>query len=209
MRRAGVCLCVAILWMGVRQEPVVGQQEPLLTASPVLRASIDRIAQRSRLWREAVAGVRTSGRIALVLTPDQVVVADRHDDKKTRAFDPSVLAEVSPLPDQQAKVDVVMVVVNLPLLEEYHQRRLSPPLEFQTDLDSILTHEIYGHALPYLLAGHLSGRCADPRPGQPASEACSIQRENEVRAELGMGRRTSYGLDGLALARPAWGRSGN
>jgi len=64
-----------------------------------------------------------------------------------------------------------------------------------------LVHEIYGHAIPYLLAGDLSGRCADPKRGERASEACSIQRENAVRAELGLGRRTDYGLSDLALAR--------
>jgi hypothetical protein len=46
----------------------------------------------------------------------------------------------------------------------------------------------------------MSGRCADPEPGQRPSEACSIRRENVVRRELGLGRRTGYDLGGLALA---------
>jgi hypothetical protein len=97
-------------------------------------------------------------------------------------------------------VSLVIVVVNLPLLEEVHRRSYSPLVELYWDLDRILVHEIYGHALPYLLAGDLSGRCPDPAPGQKASDACSIRRENAVRAELGLSRRTGYGLD-LVLAR--------
>jgi hypothetical protein len=59
---------------------------------------------------------------------------------------------------------------------------------------------VYGHAVPYLEAGHLSGRCADPEPGQPATQSCAIQRENVVRAELRLGRRTDAALGGLILA---------
>jgi hypothetical protein len=69
------------------------------------------------------------------------------------------------------------------------------------DLDRILVHEIYGHAVPYLLAGDLSGRCADPQPQERAVDACSIQRENAVRAQLGLGRRVDYGLGDLNLSR--------
>jgi hypothetical protein len=104
------------------------------------------------------------------------------------------------------------VVVNLALIEELHQRLGSLPAQFLADLDQVLVHEIYGHALPYLLAGDLSGRCPDPQPGQHASEACSIQRENMPRRraeELRLRRRNGYGLEGLTLARGGrdWSRS--
>lgn len=220
MPRTLVCLCLALLGAGMWQDAAVGGSTlprdmdgagggPLLTANPLLRASIERIARRSRLWREAVDDVRTRGRFALVLTPEQVVVADAGDKTPTDAFDSSVVAEVSPIADEHARVGLVMVVVNVPLLEDVHRRKGSLPGELHADLDRIVTHEIYGHALPYLLAGHMSGRCADPAPGERAADACSIRRENAVRAELGLGRRTGYGLDGLALARRPWTGSGD
>jgi hypothetical protein len=101
-------------------------------------------------------------------------------------------------------VDEVLVVVNLHLIERLHRRTGSLPAEMNLDLDRILVHEVYGHAVPYLLAGDLSGRCADPLPGQSAADACAIRRENAVRAELGLGRRTDYGMSDLLLARRQW-----
>jgi hypothetical protein len=112
-----------------------------------------------------------------------------------------VLAEVAPVPHRDSTVDVVLVVINLRLLEESHRSARSVPSDFEADLDRILVHEVYGHAVPYLLAGHLSGRCPDPGPGERAPDACSVRRENAIRAELGLGRRTSYGLDDLNITR--------
>jgi hypothetical protein len=116
------------------------------------------------------------------------------------AFDPSALAEAIPIIGKGAQIDVVVIVVNLRLVQKTHDARLSVPREFEADLDRILVHEIYGHAVPYLLAGNLSGRCADPQRGESASAACSIRRENAVRAELGLGRREDQGLSSLAMA---------
>jgi hypothetical protein len=173
---------------------------PLRTGSPILKASLERIAARSALWREALDAVRESDRHALILTPDQVVVADAQGGA-TRSFDPTVLAEVAPVPTRTSQVRVVLVVINLPLLEHIHSRRRSLPVDLEADLDRILVHEIYGHAIPYLVAGDLSGRCADPVPSQRAEDACAIRRENAIRAELRLGRRTDSGLGGLSLAR--------
>jgi hypothetical protein len=62
-------------------------------------------------------------------------------------------------------------------------------------------HEVYGHALPYVVVGDVAGRCADPGKDERATDACAIRRENAVRAELGLGRRSDPGLLSLALAR--------
>jgi hypothetical protein len=175
----------------------------LITTNRILKDRLDRIAAGSPSWRAAVDAVARAGRRALVLTPDQVVVADGAD-RRMRAFDATVLAEAAPVPREDSRVDTVMVVVNLRLLEDIHDRQGSLPAEFHADLDRILVHEIYGHALPYLAAGDLSGRCADPAPGERAADACAIRRENAIRAELGLGRRTDYGLQGLWLARRDW-----
>jgi hypothetical protein len=106
---------------------------------------------------------------------------------------------VQPIADDWSRVDTVIVVVNLPLLDRLYSD--ATPADLNADLDRILAHEIYGHAIPYLLAGHLSGKCADPQPKQKATEACAIKRENEVRSELRLGERRGYGLDGLTIAR--------
>ncbi len=171
------------------------------TSNAALQSSLDRLARGSALWREALESVRATGRHAVILTSDQVLVVDALDDPSRDAFDSTVLAEAAPAPSPDGRVDVVVVVVNLALLEGIHRRRGALPSEFNADLDRILLHEIYGHAVPYLLAGDLSGRCPDPKPHERAIDSCSIRRENAIRAELGLGRRTTYGLDSLALTR--------
>jgi hypothetical protein len=184
--------------------PVVAHHEPF-------RASLQRISAKSALWRDAVAKLEHTGRRVHVLTPDQVVFATSGQSSRERraqssgeqAFG-SILAEAAPVPTSGSRVDEVLVVVNLHLIEQLHRQTGSLPIEMHLDLDRILVHEVYGHAVPYLLAGDLSGRCADPLPGQAAGDACAIRRENEVRAELGLGRRTDYGTSDLLLARRQW-----
>lgn len=190
---------------GLAQAPADPPQlveSPFLTTNPILRASLERISRGSALWREAAAAVRKTGRHALLVTPaDPIVTRIAKTDRN--AFDPGALAEAVPLLQEDAKIPVVLILVNLPLLKGVHDARLSVPRHFDADVDRILVHEIYGHGVPYLLAGDLSGRCADPAPRERPSEACSIRRENAVRAELGLGRRGDAGLSSLTLA---WGR---
>jgi hypothetical protein len=177
-------------------------KSPFVTTNRVLEASLARIFRGSALWREAAEAVRRTGRYALLVTPTDPLMSNIAKGNRD-AFDPDQLAEVIPLLREDSQVGLVLVFVNLPLLKEIHDAKLSVPRDFDADLDRILVHEIYGHSVPYLLAGNLSGRCADPQPGERPSEACSIRRENTVRAELGLGRRVDAGLSSLTLA---WGR---
>jgi hypothetical protein len=173
-------------------------RSPLLTTNRTLLASLGRISRGSGLWREAIEAVRKTGRRVLVVTPADVTIGSGSQTRET--LDPGVLAEAIPLVSEDSQVPVVVIVVNLRLVQVTHDGRLSVPRDFEADLDRILVHEIYGHAVPYLLAGNLSGRCADPKRGEAPLEACSIRRENAVRAELGSGRREDHGLYSLVLA---------
>jgi len=174
---------------------------PFIATNPALQASLERIASRSPLWREAAAKILQAGRHAVVVTPDQVLMATPPGVRPTDGADAGLLAEVAPIVGRDDAIDAAIVVVNLAVLEEEYRDSDLPLIEFQRDLDRILAHEIYGHAVPYLLAGHLSGRCADPQPRERPSDACAIKRENAIRSELGLGRRLDSGLDGLSLSR--------
>lgn len=134
----------------------------------------------------------------VIVTADEVVV---QEGDRRRAFEGDLLGEVSPVTAPDGRVTQVVVVVNLPLMEAIHDRRWSPPSELHADLDRVLAHEVFGHALPYLIAGNLSGRCADPAAGERPQDSCAIRRENVIRDELGLGQRRDAGLEGLALAR--------
>ena len=176
-------------------------ESPFLTTDRTLQASLDRVFRGSALWREAVEAVKETGRRAVLVTADTSVTGTINPNR--HVFAPDVLAEAMPLFDQDGQIGVVLVFVNVPLLTSTHDARLSVRRQFEADLDRIVVHELYGHAIPYLLAGDLSGRCADPRRGERPSESCSIRRENAVRTELGLGRRGDAGLSSLTLA---WGR---
>lgn len=180
--------------------PATDSLDLVLAGHPSIAASLERISNASALWRGEVEVLQSTGRHAVIVTPQQVLAADPRRGRQ-RAFDNSVLADISLLPGTTSGIAAV-VVVNLQLLEELHGRRGSAATERSADLDRILIHEVYGHAFPYLRAGNASGKCNDPVAGERAENACSIRRENAVRAELGLGRRTDYGLRGLTLGRP-------
>ena len=167
---------------------------PVQASDPLLIASVDRISRGSPTWRKAIDEVEQTGRSVLVVTP-QELQAGGHG-----AFDTHGLAEVVPVLNPGLEVRLVLVVVDLRLLHRVHEERRSVPRDVDADLDRIIVHEIYGHAIPYLLAGNLSGRCPDPKRGERASEACSIRRENVVRAELGLGYRRDSGVSSLTFA---------
>jgi hypothetical protein len=191
----------AVMPVGVRTEGLEKPESgPFITRHPELRAALERIARGSASWRAALAAVTATGRPALVVTPDEVVVADPAGEARA-AFDRSEVAAVSPVADGAGRVGAVLVVVNVDQIQAAHERLSSLPGEFHADLERVLAHEVYGHAVPYLLAGDLSGRCADPTPGTSAADACAIQRENVIRAELRLGRRTDGTLSSLSLAR--------
>lgn len=171
----------------------------ILANHPILQQSIHRLFARSATWRGAARKVELLGRKAVIVTPRNVRVKDP-ENGRVRSFDDGVIAEVQPLAEHETRVDAVVVVVNVDLLQRM-QGSLATLGDLEDDVDRVLAHEVYGHAVPYLLAGDLSGKCADPVPGQRPEDACAIKRENEIRAELRLGQRRDYGLSGLAMAR--------
>lgn len=197
----GAWLPGSLLAAGDDPRPGAETAATIVVGNPALRASLDRIYRGSPTWRAELDRLAQSGRRIVVLTADQVVVSDGAPGAEVESFDPGVLAEVSVIAGAGTRVDAVLVAVNLTLLNEAHRRLGSAWSHRDADLDRILVHEVFGHALPYVLAGDVSGKCADPATGERAVDACAIRRENLVRAELGLGRRVDPGLLSLALAR--------
>ena len=163
---------------------------PMAVSNPTLAASVERLTAESRTFREALAAVAATGRHTMLTTPDQVNIP----------FDRTVLAQGYPISDGESRVDTMVIVVNLELLQKLSGLSMTAA-DFEDDLDRIVAHEIYGHAVPVLLAGSLSGNCADPAIGQSALTSCAVQRENVIRREMRLGQRVEYGRDSLALAR--------
>ena len=160
---------------------------------PELGALLRRIDDRSPSWRSALDSVSAAGgRIVVTTVQDLADVPDQ--------FARAELAAVSPVIAADSSVAAVLVVVNRELLDRLYA--LVPdahPSAREMDLVRILVHEIYGHAVPYLLAGHARGACPDPVDARQLG--CSVARENIIRAELSLQPRRAYDLTGLALAR--------
>jgi len=175
--------------------------EALVTSHPTLRQSLERLWMGSGSWRAAIDELAARGQRVVLLTPDQVVVRTTAGRTPHRPFEHDLLAEVSPVVEGDGRIRQVLVVVNVPLLTRVYAERQALPVELDQDIDRVVSHEVYGHAIPYLQAGDLSGHCADPKPGQRAVDACAIRRENIIRAELGLGHRTDGGVHSLALTR--------
>jgi hypothetical protein len=167
--------------------------DPVVVSHTVLASSVQRMAAQSSSWREAINAVAATGRRALVITPDQV---------KT-PMEAETLAQVFPIADEQSRVDTVLVVVNLELLKKLSGLPVTA-VDFEDDVDRVIAHEVYGHAIPFLLSGSLAGNCPDPVAGQSAAASCVIQRENVIRREMRLGLRSEYGRDSLAIARRGW-----
>ena len=163
---------------------------------------------RIRSWRPASSGLPPSSAVVGVTRsprsprPAAARCSSRPIRSKT-PIDADTLAQVYPLADDQSRVDTVVVVVNLELLQKLSGLPVTA-VDFEDDVDRILAHEVYGHAIPLLLAGSLAGNCADPAIGQSAIASCAIQRENVIRREMRLGQRFEYGRDSLALARRYW-----
>lgn len=191
----GAMLFIAVPMPARAQDAASG---PIHANHPTLLASLSRVQAGSVTWRDALRAVADTGRRIIVVTPDKVRLRDQATNEE-RPFDEDVLAEVHPLADMWSRVDTVIVVINLPLMDRLYSD--ATIFDLERDLDRIVAHEVYGHAIPYVLAGHMSGKCADPAPRERATESCAIKRENEIRRELRLGERRGYDLDGLALAR--------
>ena len=176
-------------------------RDPVLADHPNITASLDRIARGSALWRGEVEAIRSTGRLAVIVTPQQVLAADPRRGRQ-RAFDNSVLADISLLPGTRSGIAAV-VVVNLQLLDELHGRRGSASVEKGCRSGPHPDSRGLRSRVPIPACGQRLGEMCRSGCGERAVNACSIQRENAVRAELGLGRRTDYGLRGLTLGRPS------
>jgi len=165
----------------------------VLVWNPVLSSSIERLTAESRTFREAIDALGLTGRHAVLTTPDHL------PERITIDFDATVLAQAYPLTAERSRVDTVVVVFNIDLLQKLSGLSMSA-IDFEDDLDRIVAHEVYGHAIPVLMAGNLSGHCADPAVGQSAMASCAVQRENVIRKEMNLGLRLDYGRESLALA---------
>lgn len=166
---------------------------------PYLASRIHLLEERSPRFREAMLRARDS-RIPIVLgTPDQLRQRTAlpflvHEKQATDRVGELLVQKCAP---GSAGIRLIVVRVHL---ERLRSAARWPALLgrgrrwLDSTTDAVLIHEIWGHLTPILLAGDLSGTCPDPAPGQPPLESCVMQRENDLRRELGLKERRRYAL---------------
>ncbi|MBI4519660.1 MAG: hypothetical protein HY701_02390, partial [Gemmatimonadetes bacterium] len=143
------------------------------------------LAKRSPTWRAAMDSLAATGFQVLVMDAGQaprILPA-------LRDYEPDHVGEVIPLRNPLGAMIGAAVTVDLARLRRLVDTAALPRRVLEMDIDRILIHELYGHVLPLARARRLEGGCPDPAPGEPASSSCAIERENVIRAELGMERR--------------------
>lgn len=165
--------------------------------NPLLEERIASLADRSPTWRAALDTLRATGFRIVLGDPDDV----RGEIAGLERYQAKHFGEVVPLRDGTGRLVGAAVVVDVERVRRLVTRSGLPERVLRADIDRILIHEVYGHAVPLAQARRLEGGCPDPAPGAPPSSSCAIRRENRVRAELGLELRTAYDLTGLAVGR--------
>lgn len=105
--------------------------------------------------------------------------------------------------------DSVHVVFFTQALEEVALRdRGVPEAEIIVDLALLLAHELFGHVAPLASSGERRwpSPCRDPQ-ASGREVGCAVQRENRIRADLGVRQRANYAhvdLIFVCAARPGY-----
>jgi hypothetical protein len=169
---------------------------------PLLAERMVSLAERSSTWRAALDSLRENGLAVLVGTPSDI----RARIPSLSEYQPDHVGEVVPIRNGEGEIVAAVVAIDLPRLERLYRGSDLPLSAFHADIDRVLIHEIYGHVVPLAASRTIEGGCPDPRPGEPATSSCAIERENRIRRELGMEKRTTYDILGLVIGRYYYGR---
>lgn len=187
----------------VDPEPAGERVSRLQVLHPFLAERIEALEARSPRLREALAAVRAGDVPVLVGTPELL-----QDSVPWLGVEMTSgrLAEFAAYVDTASgAVNVSVIRVDLRRIAAYQTTDIPPvstwfsaperQARFERAVDAILIHELWGHLVPLARTWSLASHCRDPLPGQRELDSCVMQRENELRAELGLSPRVSYALD--------------
>lgn len=174
----------------------------LTITDPHLVSVMRRMSNRSPSFRQALDGLAAARIPVLVGTPPELI-----DQLPPPVRSRSLLARAVPIPARlpqrrfrlpgapRLPLRQVIVVIDVPAIRDlYGIQGVLPALE--ADLAIILAHELAGHALDWARSGDLYDACLDPSTVvlalDPGAKGCAVERENQVRRELGLVERSAY-----------------
>ncbi|HET9982401.1 MAG TPA: hypothetical protein VFQ38_02385 [Longimicrobiales bacterium] len=172
---------------------------------PYLEARLSALASLSPRFAAALARLRAGDVPVYVGTPARLAALPLDPGIVGGRLPPERVAELRIVLEPGTDRPAVLVVrVDLDRLARLVRRPLlDGPLpggaaRFRKRLarvtEATLLHEVWGHLVPVADAGSAAASCADPAPGEPELDSCVMRRENELRGELGWGRRKAYRL---------------
>lgn len=174
----------------------------LTITDPHLVSVMRRMSDRSPSFRQALDGLAAARIPVLVGTP-AALIEQLPPPVRSR----SLLARAVPIPARlparrfrlpgspRLPLRQVIVVIDVPAIRDlYGMQGVLPALE--ADLAIILAHELAGHALDWARSGDLYDACLDPSAlalaVDPGAKGCAVERENQVRRDLGLVERSAY-----------------
>jgi len=151
------------------------------------------LIQQSAIFRAAVDELNQTG---------FEVVIGYHDD-----FEPSYrlpvlggLAQVKPLFHDNNRLYGVHIVFYTRDMEASARAAGITIKTITRELAIILAHELYGHVVPAARVRMYPSPCADPAWEMASQEkGCAVERENQIRNEIGFGERPRYGFVDLSF----------
>jgi hypothetical protein len=185
--------------------------QPAIAASglhvlhPYLASRLDSLEARSPHFAAALERLRSAPFPVLVGTPEQVAGVTPWGRLLSYRFRPARVGEFAAVAASDGeRVGAMYVSISLERLAARAARRGrsarggTDPEEleafFAEHVDAVLIHEIWGHVVPIADSGRLDSHCEDPHPGQDPLGSCVMQRENDLRREMGLEPRTTYPL---------------
>lgn len=186
-----------------RDAGVIERQGAIHILHPYLAARLDALEARSPRFHAEMELLR-QGDVLVYLTAAEPVRDTARGVVVQWKMPKERIGEFSAVHDPESgRVKALVVRVNLPQIVERHgrwrreraspwERRLTPAALLEEAVDGILIHELWGHLIPVAGGRNDLSYCRDPRPGEEDLASCVMQRENDLRLEMGMRPRTRY-----------------
>lgn len=190
------CVCAVITagLLGSGNPP--GDDDPWyrVFSHPLLREVFQEVYEGSQKFAEAMDGMGGGFPLRIGVI-DELEERNKSLPRRERTrIDPSLGAAAAYNRDPKGNATGGAVYFDIDRLHALSRGQPGMPVDSVRAREAVrdaMIHELYGHVAPVASEGK---HVTDPRPRDPYQKSAIGQRENEIRAELGLPPRTRYGL---------------
>lgn len=200
---SGVSASYSPLRRAERTPTAVERQGAIHILHPYLAARLDALEALSPRFREEMEAVRRGDVLVYLGTAEPMNDPVREVEVKWKLPDERIGEFAAVRDPATGQVRALVVRVNLPQIIQRQarwrreratpgERRMTAQALLEEAVDGILIHELWGHLIPVAKGRSQDAHCRDPLPGEADLASCVMQRENDLRREMGMRPRTRY-----------------